>query len=174
MNFQFSSANARRLGLGQVDKDESGTARGHIEPGDVVISNLTNPLEVCIPLLLMNNITSDPRHLHLKIIALESFLHSPIFVFPLGYNGELVCLKSLEFFPAFLHVLSSEMQSDATEREAMSKITLKSVVDSARDGNRCVVVFAEGARTNGDGVLEFATTVCSEFLLSLFFVSSIL
>jgi hypothetical protein len=100
----------------------------------------------------------------LQIIALESFLHNPMFVFPQQVSEDEVACISYNFFGAFYRVMRPVMNSTAAGGSGLK--SLGSISTEARDSNRCVVLFAEGARTNGDGVLRFAPKVCLCLCLS--------
>lgn len=96
------------------------------------------------------------RQLTYQIIALESFLHNPIFVFPVVNGGDNVACLSFNFSAAILRVMTSAM---SCEGGVSGGKTLSDMSADAKEANRCVVLFAEGVRTNGDGVLRFPAEV---------------
>ena len=97
-----------------------------------------------------------------QIISLDSFLHNPVFVFLVKTKEDEVGCYSYNLSGALYRVFSSYMSGNSgfsTPKE------LGGICHEARDSNRCVVLFAEGARTNGDGILRFSPEVAIDVIL---------
>lgn len=105
-----------------------------------------------------------------QVVALESFLHNPMYVFPVqDGNGVTTCV-SANFGSAFMRTLSSVMSIEGTGNKTQ---TLKEIATEAKHANRCVVLFAEGVRSNGDGVLRYRAEVIVHGSWRLAIVSNI-
>ena len=90
------------------------------------------------------------------MVALESFLHNPIYVFPVRSGEDVSACVSANFVGALMRTLSSVMSLEAASNNPQ---TVKEIATDAKYANRCVVLFAEGVRSNGDGVLRFPPEV---------------
>lgn len=94
------------------------------------------------------------RFFFVQIVALEGFLQHPIFVFPIQVNDTDVSCLHLNITGAVFRVLTSIMPISGRRGKSLQDICVE-----ARNDNRCVVFFAEGMRTNGDGVLRITSPV---------------
>lgn len=130
--FKLEFANFRRLGIDFKGTDPNLLSSLYdLVGGNIVIFNLTNFLEV---------------------IYLDALFH-PVYVFPYKVQDTYLCVEA-GFFRA--------LQISAYGTGGVPPPDVKPISDILRSSmkkNRALVLFIEGARTNGDGVLNFPVQV---------------
>jgi hypothetical protein len=92
----------------------------------------------------------------MQIVALYCQFMSPIFAFPVFAKEGEVTFARFNFLGA-LNLVSSYVFSIEENRS----VTLLELIAEGKRNGKCIVLFPEGARTNGDGVLEFSNQVAA-------------
>lgn len=130
--FKLEYANFRRLGIDYKGMDPNTLSSLYdLVGGNIVIFNLTNVLE---------------------IIYLDALFH-PVYVFPYKVQDTYLCVEA-GFFRA--------LQISAYGTGGVPPADVKPISDILRSSmkkNRALVLFVEGVRTNGDGVLNFPVQI---------------
>ena len=100
-----------------------------------------------------------------QIVALYCQFISPIFVFPVfAKDGEITFVKF-----TFLEAVS-RVSSFVLSVEDGPTVSLSELVAEGKRNGKCIILFPEGVRTNGDGVIEIPSQVGSirELLVSCY------
>mmetsp|Transcript_12345 Transcript_12345/g.18718 ORF Transcript_12345/g.18718 Transcript_12345/m.18718 type:complete len:402 (+) Transcript_12345:67-1272(+) len=137
VDYRVSMANTSRVVGVRSDSKSAPPPLSHIMPGDLVISNITSVLE---------------------ILFYESIC-SPLYVFPVRLTPSSSHEPSLYHCPAvgFFSALRISMSPSISQSQTsdVKRQTLTAVLQQAKSAGRCVIIFPEGVRSNGSGVLKF-------------------
>jgi hypothetical protein len=92
---------------------------------------------------------------------------SPVFAFPCPEKGAALCTQ-MNFLSAIIFALQPQ---ELTRKSAVSNVVpLMSIIQAAKTARKPVVLFVEGVRTNGSGILNFPEKVSLPNSLILFYV----
>lgn len=146
VEYDLTAANTSRVVGVRTESSASPKPFSSILPGDLIISNLTNALELFV----------------------YDLLCSPLFVFPI-YDESSKSTSPLCIGLSFISALSYTLHL-GTHLNSLSKVTslpveprpLLTWIQQAKKANRPVLLFIEGIKTNATGVLEFPSQIFNE------------
>lgn len=136
VEYSISYANTSRV-VGIRSDANSNKPFSNILPGDIILSNLTNALELFI----------------------YEYICSPLFVFPIydENNPESSLCIGLSLSSAIYYTL--QLGNNTNIQKSYQSQPLISFIQKAKKSNRPIVLFIEGTKTNATGVLEYSTKV---------------